>query len=77
MSKYEVFIEQIISETPEFMIIKKENEKYLLFDRFVNSLSDNAMPWLFKVYLDKNYNILNLIIYNFIILYIVTKNGIL
>lgn len=58
MSKYSNFIDKIINESPDFMVIEEDNEKYLLFDRFVTSLSDNAMPWLFKVYLDKNYNIL-------------------
>ncbi|SCI13847.1 MULTISPECIES: hypothetical protein [unclassified Romboutsia] len=58
MSKYKDFVDKIINESPKFMIIEEENEKYLLFDRFVTSLSENAMPWLFKVYLDKNYNIL-------------------
>lgn len=58
MSKHETFIEKIIDESPDFMILEKDNEKYLLFDRFVTSLSNEAMPWLFKVYLDKNYNIL-------------------
>lgn len=58
MIKYRKFVDKIINETPDFMIIEKENESYLLFDRFVTLLNNNAMPWLFKVYLDKNYNIL-------------------
>lgn len=58
MSRYKEFLDKVINDSPEFMIIEENNEKYLLFDRFVTSLSENAMPWLFKVYLDKNYNIL-------------------
>lgn len=55
---YKSFVEGTIEDTPEFMIVEENNEKYLLFDRLVMELSDKAMPWLFKVYLDKNYNII-------------------
>jgi len=58
MNNYKVFIEKILNESPEFMILEKDNEKYLLFDRFVTSLNEGAMPWLFKVYLENNYEIL-------------------
>jgi len=58
MNNYKVFIEKILNESPEFMILEKDNEKYLLFDRFVTSLNEGAMPWLFKVYLENNYGIL-------------------
>lgn len=58
MNNYKVFIEKILNESPEFMVLEKDNEKYLLFDRFVTSLNEGAMPWLFKVYLENNYGIL-------------------
>ncbi len=58
MNNYKVFIERILNESPEFMVLEKDNEKYLLFDRFVTSLNEGAMPWLFKVYLENNYGIL-------------------
>lgn len=57
-SKYELFILNLIKDTPEFMIINQYNEDYIVFDRFVMSLSDKAMPWLVKVYLEEKYNIL-------------------
>ena len=41
------------------MVLEKNNEQYLLFDRFVTSLNEGAMPWLFKVYLENNYKILS------------------
>lgn len=59
MNNYKVFIERILSDSPEFMVLEKNNEKYLLFDRFVTSLNEGAMPWLFKVYLENNYKILS------------------
>ena len=55
--KYYDYIEKIIENTPDFMIIN-DDEKYVLLDRLVVDLSENAMPWLFKVYLEQNYNIL-------------------
>ena len=55
--KYYDYIEKLIENTPDFMIIN-DDEKYVLLDRLVVDLSENAMPWLFKVYLDQNYNIL-------------------
>lgn len=57
-SKHEIFVNGLIENSPEFMIIEESNEKYLLFDRLVMSLDDNAMPWLVKVYLEQQYNIL-------------------
>lgn len=58
LSKYENFIDKLIVESPNYMVVLNKNERYLLFDRFVSSLSENAMPWLFKVYLEQKYNIL-------------------
>ena len=55
--KYYDYIDKLISYTPDFMIIN-DDESYVLLDRLVVDLSENAMPWLFKVYLDTNYNIL-------------------
>ena len=55
--KYYDYIEKLIENTPDFMIIN-DDEKYVLLDRLVVDLSENAMPWLFKVYLEQNYNIL-------------------
>ena len=56
-NKYYDYIDKLINDTPDFMLIN-DYEIYVLLDRLVVDLSDNAMPWLFKVYLDKNYNIL-------------------
>ncbi|RDY28012.1 hypothetical protein CHL78_006830 [Romboutsia weinsteinii] len=58
LKKYNKFIDETIENSPDFMIIEENNERLLLFDRFVMAMSDKAMPWLFKVYLDKNYNII-------------------
>ena len=55
--KYYDYIDKLINDTPDFMIIN-DDESYVLLDRLVVDLSENAMPWLFKVYLDNNYNIL-------------------
>lgn len=55
--KYYDYIDKLINDTPDFMLIN-DDESYVLLDRLVVDLSENAMPWLFKVYLDKNYNIL-------------------
>ena len=55
--KYYDYIDRLISDTPDFMMIN-DDESYVLLDRLVVDLSENAMPWLFKVYLDNNYNIL-------------------
>ena len=55
--KYYDYIDKLISDTPDFMMIN-DDESYVLLDRLVVDLSENAMPWLFKVYLDTNYNIL-------------------
>ena len=55
--KYYDYIDKLINDTPDFMMIN-DNESYVLLDRLVVDLSENAMPWLFKVYLDQNYNIL-------------------
>ena len=57
IKKYYDYIEKLIENTPDFMIIN-DDEKYVLLDRLVVDLSENAMPWLFKVYLEQNYNIL-------------------
>ena len=54
---YYDYIDKLINDTPDFMLIN-DDEKYVLLDRLVVDLSENAMPWLFKVYLDQNYNIL-------------------
>ena len=55
--KYYDYLDILINDTPDFMIIN-DDESYVLLDRLVVDLSENAMPWLFKVYLDNNYNIL-------------------
>ena len=55
--KYYDYIDKLINDTPDFMLIN-DDESYVLLDRLVVDLSENAMPWLFKVYLDQNYNIL-------------------
>lgn len=55
--KYYDYIEKLIENTPDFMIIN-DDESYVLLDRLVVDLNENAMPWLFKVYLEQNYNIL-------------------
>lgn len=55
--KYYDYIDKLINDTPDFMIIN-DDESYILLDRLVVDLSENAMPWLFKVYLDNNYNII-------------------
>lgn len=57
IKKYYDYIDKLIDDTPDFMIIN-DDEKYVLLDRLVVDLSENAMPWLFKVYLEQNYNIL-------------------
>lgn len=57
IKKYYDYIDKLINDTPDFMLIN-DDEKYVLLDRLVVDLSENAMPWLFKVYLDTNYNIL-------------------
>ena len=56
-NKYYDYIYKLISDTPDFMLIN-DDESYVLLDRLVVDLSENAMPWLFKVYLENNYNIL-------------------
>ena len=53
--KYYDYIEKLIENTPDFMIIN-DDEKYVLLDRLVVDLSESAMPWLFKVYLEQNDN---------------------
>ncbi len=55
--KYYDYIDKLINDTPDFMLIN-DDESYVLLDRLVVDLSENAMTWLFKVYLDNNYNIL-------------------
>ena len=55
--KYYDYIDKLINDTPDFMLIN-DDESYVLLDRLVVDLSENAMAWLFKVYLDQNYNIL-------------------
>ena len=55
--KYYDYIDKLVNDTPDFMMIN-DDESYVLLDRLVVDLSENAMPWLFKVYLDTNYNIL-------------------
>ena len=55
--KYYDYIDKLINDTPDFMMIN-DDESYVLLDRLVVDLSENAMAWLFKVYLDQNYNIL-------------------
>lgn len=57
-NKYKDYISKLLKNTPEFMIINENNEDYIILDRLVASLSDNAMTWLFKVYLEQKYNIL-------------------
>ena len=51
-TKYYDYIDKLINDTPDFMIIN-DDESYVLLDRLVVDLSENAMPWLFKVYLDQ------------------------
>ena len=58
MEKYNVFIDKIIESAPDFLTIKECDKIYLSFDYFANNLSEKAMPWLFKVYLDKKFNII-------------------
>ena len=55
--KYYDYIDKLINDTPDFMLIN-DDESYVSLDRLVVDLSENAMAWLFKVYLDQNYNIL-------------------
>ena len=55
--KYYDYIDKLINDTPDFMMIN-DDESYVLLDRLVVDLSENVMPWLFKFYLDNNYNIL-------------------
>lgn len=57
-NKYEIFLNNLFNHTPEFMKINEDNEIFLILDRFVVSLNENAMPWLFKVYLEQQYKIL-------------------
>ena len=57
LKKYYDYIDKLVNNTPDFMMIN-DDESYILLDRLVVDLSENAMPWLFKVYLDTNYNIL-------------------
>lgn len=57
-NKYKVFLDNLFNDTPEFMKINEENEEFLILDRFIISLSESAMPWLFKVYLEQQYKIL-------------------
>lgn len=56
-NRYYDYIDKLINDTPDFMLIN-DDESYVLLDRLVVDLSENAMPWLFKVYLDNKYNIL-------------------
>lgn len=58
MEKYNEFFNKTLKNAPDFLIIKEGNEIFLSFDYFVNRLSDKAMPWLFKVYMDKKFNII-------------------
>ena len=58
MTEYNLFIDKIINDAPDFLIVRESNEVYLSFDYFVNNLSYKAMPWLFKVYLDKKFNLI-------------------
>lgn len=58
MDRFDVFINKLINEAPEFMKIKEDGEIYIVIDYLVNKLSDKAMPWLFKIYLDKKFNII-------------------
>ena len=55
--KYYDYIDKLINDTPDFMLIN-DDESYVLLDRLVVVLSEKAMTWLFIVYLDQNYNIL-------------------
>ena len=61
--KYYDYIDRLISDTPDFMMIN-DDESYVLLDRLVVDLSENAMPWLFKVYLDNNYSDISLKVRN-------------
>ena len=75
--KYYDYIDKLINDTPDFMLIN-DDESYVLLDRLVVDLSENAMTWLFKVYLDQNYNILkedNLTDYIYVILKELEENN--
>jgi hypothetical protein len=58
MNKFDIFIDKLEVNAPEFMKVKEEGETYVVLDYLVNSLSDKAMTWLFKVYLDTKFNII-------------------
>lgn len=52
-----MFVDELFDKTEDYMTLFKNNEKYILFDKFVFELTKNNMSWLFKVYLEK-FNIL-------------------
>jgi hypothetical protein len=54
--KYKIFLDKVFKDTPDFL---KINDNFLILDMFVLFLDKKAHPWLFKVYLEKNHNILN------------------
>ncbi len=56
--RYNDFIENLINETPDFMVEIKDDEKFILLDRLVLELNERAMTWLVKIYLQENYKIL-------------------
>ena len=58
MNRFDIFIDKLIANTPEFMKVKEDEETYIVLDYLVNSLSEKAMAWLFKVYLDTKFNII-------------------
>ncbi|SCJ36033.1 Uncharacterised protein [uncultured Clostridium sp.] len=58
MSKFDTLINNLIKNAPEFMLIKENEDTYVVLDYIVSSLDNKAMTWLFKVYLDKNFNII-------------------
>ncbi|MEF9991902.1 MAG: hypothetical protein RR765_07390 [Peptostreptococcaceae bacterium] len=58
MDRFDNFIDKLINDVPEFMKIEEDGEIYLFIDYLINNLNDKAMSWLFKVYLDKKFNII-------------------
>ena len=58
MDRFYKYIDLILEEAPEFMKVDEGGEVYVILDYIVSKMSDKAMPWLFKVYLDKKFNII-------------------
>ncbi|CEO14344.1 hypothetical protein [Paraclostridium sordellii] len=58
MDRFYKYIDLILEEAPEFMKVDEDGEVYVILDYIMSKMSDKAMPWLFKVYLDKKFNII-------------------